>query len=281
MAGSRHDPFAGAAALIYGAARGIGRAVALEFARRGTRVAVADIDLAGARETTAAIAAAGGQAAAIACDVTDEASVRDAAARAEAALGELDIVMNNVGVILSGHPEDIPLSEWRRIVDLNLFSVVRSLEVFVPRMIARGRGHIVNTASFAGLFPYAANRLPYAASKAAVISLSESLAIHLRPQGVRVSCLCPGPVRTGVMSAMKTWTPHAAMRGPGARYRVVAAEDAAVTLAEGMLSGRVIIPTDEAVWADLARHAADPDAFIQAKIDQFAAGDPGLPGRRP
>ena len=114
--------------------------------------------------------------------------------------------MNNVGVILSGNPEDIPLAEWQRIVNLNLFSAVRSLEVFLPKMIARRSGYIVNTASFAGLYPYAANRIPYVASKAAVIAMSESLALHLLPQGVRVSCLCPGPVMTRVMEGMKTWS---------------------------------------------------------------------------
>lgn len=270
-------PFAGANVLIYGGGQGIGQAVAQEFARRGGRVAVADINLAGAQETAAAIKAAGGEAAAFGCDVTREASVGDVAADAERSLGEIDIVMNNVGVILNGNPEDIPTAEWRRIVDLNLFSVVHSNQVFLPKMIARGRGHIVNTASFAGLYPYAANRIPYVASKAAVVAMSESLALYLRPLGVRVSCLCPGPVATGVMNAMKTWSEDIAFRGPGSQYKVITAAQAAVILADGMRDGRVLIPTDDAVWDDIRRHAASPDAYIQSKIDDFARGDFGKP----
>ena len=270
-------PFDGAAALIYGGGQGIGQAVALEFARRGARVAVADINIEGAQETAAAIKAAGGRAAAFACDVTREESVRDAAAQAEQALGEIDIVMNNVGTILHGNPEDIPTSEWRRIMDLNFFSAVHSNQIFLPKMIARGRGYIVNTASFAGLYPYAANRMPYVAAKAAIVALSESLALYLKPMGVQVACLCPGPVATGVMNGMKTWSENVAFRGPGGQYQVISAEQAATVLADGMRDGRVIIPTDEKVWAVLQAHAASPDAFIQTKIDAFAAGDFGKP----
>ena len=205
-------PFAGANALIYGGAKGIGRAVALEFARRGARVAVADLDEAAAQDAAAAIIAAGGQAMALATNVLSDDSVRATAAAAEAQLGEIDIVMNNVGGMLNGHPEDIPMSEWQRMMDLNYFAAVRSQEIFLPKMIARGRGHIVNTASFAGLYPYAASRIPYAGAKAAVIAMTESLAIYLQPQGIRVSCLIPGPVMTGVLDTMTSWTPDCPMR---------------------------------------------------------------------
>lgn len=270
-------PFDGANVLLYGGGQGIGQAVALEFARRGARVAVADINVPGAEETAAAIRAAGGEAVALACDVTREDRVADVAAEAERALGEIDIVMNNVGVILNGNPEDIPTAEWRRIMDLNFFSAVHSNQVFLPKMIARGRGHIVNTASFAGLYPYAANRIPYVASKAAVVAMSEALALYLRPLGVRVSCLCPGPVATGVMNSMKTWSENVAFRGPGSQYAVISAEQAAIILADGMRDGRVIIPTDEKVWADIQARAASPDTFIQAKAEAFARGDLGKP----
>lgn len=269
-------PFAGSSTLIFGGAQGIGRGVALEFARRGARVAIADINLAGAHETVELISGAGGQAQAIACDVTDDASVREAAAAAEANFGEIDILMNNVGVIISGDPQDIPLFEWRRIIELNLFSAIRSLELLLPKFIARGKGHIVNTASFAGLYPYAVNRLPYVTSKAALIALSEGLALYLHPKGVRVSCLCPGPVATNVMAGMKTWTEGAPMRGPGTQYRLKSTGETAVILADGMRDGRIIIPTDEAVWEDVQRHAASPDAFVQEKIDAFARGDLGI-----
>jgi NAD(P)-dependent dehydrogenase (short-subunit alcohol dehydrogenase family) len=273
------DPsFAGKIALIYGAAKGIGRAVAQEFARRGAAIGIADIDLPNAQETASLITQAGGKAAAWRCDVTSDASVREVAVAAEIALGEIGIVMNNVGGILHGNPEDIPLSEWQRILDLNLLPVVRSNAVFLPKMLARGRGHIVNTASFAGLYPFATTRMPYVAAKAAVIALSESLALYLEPQGIRVSCLCPGPVRTNVMDGMKTWSPNVEMRGPGVNLAVKSVEEVAITLADGMRDGKIIIPTHDEAWETLARHGADPDGFIRTKINEFAAGNYGRPG---
>jgi NAD(P)-dependent dehydrogenase (short-subunit alcohol dehydrogenase family) len=271
--------FANKRALIFGGAKGIGRAIAFEFAKRGAQVAVADIDRTGAEETANVIIAAGAVATNLHCDVTSDESVRDTAAAAESALGEIDIVVNNVGVILSGNPEDIPIEEWQRVINLNLFPVVRSNAVFLPKLIARGSGHIVNTASFAGLYPYAANRMPYVASKAAVIALSESLALYLHPQGIRVSCFCPGPVMTGVMQGMKTWSDNVAMRGPGTQFKLMTADEAAIVLADGMSAGRVIIPTHDEVWDVVREHAASPDAFIDKKIAEFASGNSGLPGR--
>lgn len=269
--------FANKTVLIYGAAKGIGRAVALEFAHRGARVAIADIDVGGAQETAKLIQGIGGEATAVRCDVTNDASVREAAVGAEIALGEIDIVMNNVGAILHGNPEDIPISEWQRMLDLNLMSIVRSNAVFLPKMIARGSGFIVNTASFAGLYPFATTRMPYVAAKSAVVALSESMALYLQPQGIKVSCLCPGPVMTGVLEGMKTWSANVAMRGPGSKLAIKAVEDVARTLADGMEAGRVLIPTHEEVWETLSRHWADPNAFIQSKIDEFERGDLGRP----
>lgn len=270
-------PFEHRRALIYGAARGIGRAVALEFSRRGAAVAIADVDAAGADDTAQAIRAAGGEAIGIACDVRLDDSVRAAADEATRRLGDVDIVMNNVGVILSGHPEDIPVAEWQRILDLNLMSAVRSLAVFVPRMLSRGRGYIVNTASFAGLYPYATNRIPYAAAKAAVVTMTESLALHLLPKGIHVSCLCPGPVATRVSEGIKSWSADAVMRGPGSQFRLLTPEQVATTLADGMRDGRVLIPTHEEVFEVMREHAEAPDRFIRAKLAAFERGENGLP----
>ena len=281
MAGSNDPTFDKKAALIYGAAKGIGRAVAFEFARRGAKLAIADIDKAHADEAAAGIVAQGGQAVALRCDVMSDLSVREAAIAAEVSLGPIDIVMNNVGAILNGNPEDIPVAEWERILSLNFLSVVRSNAVFLPKMLARGSGYIVNTASFAGLYPFAASRMPYVAAKAAVVALSESMALYLQPQGIRVSCLCPGPVMTSVMDSMKTWSANAVMRGPGSQLDVKTVENVAATLADGMRDGRVIIPTHEEVWETLREHWASPDAFIQKKIDEFSRGDHGRPALKP
>jgi NAD(P)-dependent dehydrogenase (short-subunit alcohol dehydrogenase family) len=144
-------------------------------------------------------------------------------------------------------------------------------------MIARGSGHIVNTASLAGLYPYAANRLPYAASKAALINMSENLALYLHPLGVRVSCLCPGPTMTTMGQGMKTWSENVVMRGPGSEFDLRSQEHAATVLADGMSAGRIIVHTHEVAEELVRSHGDDPDAFVQARIDAYAAGDTGLP----
>lgn len=277
MTGQDNAPFAGERAFIFGGAKGIGKAVALEWARRGAAVAVADIDLAAAQDTAAEISGSGGAAFAVQADVLSEPSMRAAAEAAEAALGPVGIVMNNVGAILNGHPLDIPEAEYHRIFELNYFSIVRSNAIFLPRLLGRGSGHIVNTASFAGLYPYAAGRIPYAASKAAVISMTENLALLLEPKGVRISCFAPGPVMTSIAEGMKNWTPDLPMYGPGSETRLMNTAEAARVLADGMREGRILIPTDAIAFDIIARRAADPDAFTRSKIESFAAGDVGMP----
>lgn len=277
MDNSDNAPFAGASAIIFGGAKGIGKAVALEWARRGARVAIADIAADVAAQTASEIVGDGGEALAVGVDVLSQASMEAAALAAEAAFGPADIVMNNVGAILNGHPLDIPESEWRRIFELNYFSIVRSNAIFLPAMLARGSGHVVNTASFAGLYPYAAGRIPYASSKAAVISMSENLALLLEPQGVRVSCLIPGPVMTSIAEGMKDWTPDLPMYGPGSETRLLDTATVARVLSDGMRDGRILIPSDPIAFEIIASRAADPDAFARGKMASFAAGDPGMP----
>jgi NAD(P)-dependent dehydrogenase (short-subunit alcohol dehydrogenase family) len=277
MTGDVNAPFAGANALIFGGAKGIGRAVALEWARRGASLAIADIAATVAEQTASEIAAAGGKAIGLAADVLSAESIAAAAGAAEAELGPIDILMNNVGGMLNGHPEDIPFAEWHRIMDLNYFAAVRGVQHFLPKFIARGRGHIVNTASFAGLYPYAASRVPYAAAKAAVISMTENLAVYLDPKGIRVSCLIPGPVATRVMDSMTSWTEDCPLRGPGAETTLMLPEELAVKLSDGMEAGEILIPSDDVAWDIVRRWAAGPDAFIRAKVAEFESGDRGNP----
>jgi NAD(P)-dependent dehydrogenase (short-subunit alcohol dehydrogenase family) len=132
---------------------------------------------------------------------------------------------------------------------------------------------------FAGLYPYATNRIPYAASKAALISMSENLAVYLLPKGIRVSCLCPGPTMTTSTVGMKPWSESVIMRGPGRNLPVKSQEHAAKVLADGMCAGRIIIPTHEEGLETFARRGASPDRFIEEKIQEFASGNPGFPGR--
>lgn len=270
-------PFAGSAAIVIGGGRNIGRQVVLEFARRGARVAVADLDLEGAEETAALVRDLGVDSCALRCDVSDEQSVRETADEAQRRLGDIDIVMNNAGILSGGNPEDIPLEAWQRIMDVNFLGIIRGVQAFLPGMLARGRGHIVNTASFAGIYPFASSRVHYSASKAAVFMMSQNLALYLLPRGIRVSCLCPGPVMTTSDLGMKHFSQDYAMRGPGSFLVLKSQEETAKILADGMRDGRIIIPTDDKLWPTLAEWAASPDDWIRKKAAEFEAGDSGRP----
>ncbi len=120
-------------------------------------------------------------------------------------------------------------------------SVVRSLTVFLPGLLEQGSGHIVNTASTAGLFPYGFDRLPYTTTKHAIVGLSESLAVYLRPRGIGVSCFCPAGVMTNIMEQITFYGDPRPPRGPD--FGVVDADTAAALVVEGVAAGRFLIVT--------------------------------------
>ena len=164
-------PLTNTVAVITGGASSIGRGTAQSLSRRGAAVVIADVNVDGARTVADEIATAGGQSAAMACDVTGDSAFDELRDFVIDRFGRVDIVMNNVGVLASGQPDHIPVHEWQRIIDVNLMSVVRSNTAFLPMLIEQGHGHVVNTASFAGLFTYSYDRLPYAATKAAIVRI--------------------------------------------------------------------------------------------------------------
>jgi len=189
---------AGTTAVVTGGASGIGRATALELARRGADVVIADLHDERLGETANAIAALGRRCLPVRCDVTSDA---DVAALAEAAFGELgpvDLVMNNAGIAVLGPSYRVAMDDWQRILDVNVLGIVRGVGAFVPAMVERGRGYVVNTASIAGIWAYSWDCAPYITSKFAAYGYSEALARSLRPLGVGVSVLCPGLVHTNL-----------------------------------------------------------------------------------
>ena len=154
----------GATAVLTGAGSGIGRATAISLAARGARIVASDLDAGRAEETASLIAAAGGEAGHLAVDVSKQADLEALRDRGLERFGRLDVVMNNVGVLAMGPPEALPVEAWQRVLDLNLLSIARSNLVFLPHLLAQGRGHVVNTSSASGLLAYGFDRLPYVAS---------------------------------------------------------------------------------------------------------------------
>ncbi|HEX6592062.1 MAG TPA: SDR family NAD(P)-dependent oxidoreductase [Moraxellaceae bacterium] len=188
-----------ASAVVTGAGSGIGRAFALELARRGGRVLCSDINLATAEETVALIRAKGGEAWALACDVGNLAQVEAMAARAdELFAGQTDLVINNAGVGVGGRRiGEIPMEDWQWTVGVNMWGVVNGCHVFAPRLRKLGRGGVINVCSTAS-FAAAPLMGPYNLTKAAVLALSETLAAESAGTGVKVTALCPTFVKTNI-----------------------------------------------------------------------------------
>jgi NAD(P)-dependent dehydrogenase (short-subunit alcohol dehydrogenase family) len=254
-----------AVAVITGGGSGIGRATAHAFAQRGARVVVTDIDAARADRVAEEI---GSTAVAARCDVTSTEDIEAARDLALARFGRVDVVMNNVGVSVQGVIEDIPLEGWQRIIDINLLGMVRSNLVFVPLLLEQGSGHIVNTASTGGLLPYGYDRIPYTATKYAVVGMSESMAVYLRPRGIGVSCLCPAPVRTNMFEQITVYgTPSRSMVSP--KLTMVDADVVGEQVADGVESGRFLILTTPEVADHLRERGADVDAYLERVIEEY------------
>ena len=190
-----------ARAVVTGAGSGIGRAFALELARRGGRVVVSDVSEARAQAVVAEIEAAGGEALAVTCDVSDEAQVTELASLAELWFGRAPtLVVNNAGVGIGGSPVGQDrLEDWEWALGINLWGPVHGCRVFAPRLREAGFGGIINVASAAG-FAAAPHMAAYNVGKAGVVSLSETLAAELSGTGVHVSVLCPTFVRTNIVT---------------------------------------------------------------------------------
>jgi NAD(P)-dependent dehydrogenase (short-subunit alcohol dehydrogenase family) len=183
---------AGKTALVTGASRGIGRAIAIAYAEAGADLALSAHSADNLADTVAAVEALGRKAFVVPADVTDVDAVRRMVDEAIAALGHLDAVVNNAGGTSFMVPfTDLRFEGWTKVMRLNAESVVHVMQAAGPHLLGRGSGSVVNVASVAGMTgsPLVS---PYASSKAAVVSLTRSVAVEWASRGVRVNALCPG-----------------------------------------------------------------------------------------
>lgn len=191
------DPYAGRSAVVTGGGSGIGAALTRALVAAGAHVTVADLDLPAA-EAVASSVRGPGTAVAVLLDVTDAAAVEAVVAGVVAEHGGLDLMFNNAGILIAGETHLLTLDDWNRIIDINLRGVVHGVQAAYPRMVAAGRGQIVNTASAAGLM--ASGMLAsYCATKHAVVGLSLSMRSEAVGHGVGVTVVCPSAVETPIL----------------------------------------------------------------------------------
>ena len=190
--------FAGKTAFVTGGAGGIGLALGRAFAQSGMKVMLADIETDALQAAVKSLREISPDIGGTICDVADAASVERAAQAAFDAFGKVHVVCNNAGVAAGGGIDHISLDNWRWVIDVNLMGVLHGIKSFLPHIRAHGEGgHIVNTASMAGM-QGGLGLSPYGASKFAVVSMSEGLNLQLKPHGIGVSVLCPSYVRTRI-----------------------------------------------------------------------------------
>jgi NAD(P)-dependent dehydrogenase (short-subunit alcohol dehydrogenase family) len=191
------DQLSGKVAVVTGAASGIGLAMAEAFAAEGMRLVLADVDEAGMAAALSTLTGSGAEAIAVPTDVSDPSSVEALRDETLSSFRTAHVICNNAGVGGGGPLWEVPLEVWQWVFGVNFWGVVHGIRSFVPLLLEQGEGHVVNTASAAGLLstPFLG---PYSASKHAVVATSETLRLDLAGRGVGVSVLCPMWVRTRI-----------------------------------------------------------------------------------
>lgn len=272
--------FAGQVAVVTGAASGIGRALATALAAEGATVVLADVDGVGARQVAEGL---GEPAESATLDVTDAAAVQALVAGVAERHGRLDLLCNNAGIGAGGPAQQLAVEDWRRVIDVDLHSVVYGVAAAYPLMVRQGSGHIVNTASLAGLVP-SPLLTPYATAKAGVVGLSLSLRVEAAAYGVGVTVVCPGPVETPLLDQSGPADPGnpadpTSPRSPvnvrklltNALGEPYPAEAMAADILDGVAENRAVVvapPSAEAAWRQFRQ---DPEELLAVMAGQAVA----------
>ena len=238
----------GKVAIVTGAGSGIGAALAAAMVRRGDTVVLADQDEGAVRQVCAGLSGLPGSARPVPLDVRDAAAVAATVTGTQQEYGRLDVMVNNAGIGMRGELQDLTEEHWNRIIDVNVRGVVHGVMAAYPLMLEQGHGHLVNTASLAGLCP-SPLLTPYATTKHAIVGLSLSLRAEAAVRGVTVTVVCPGPVDTpfldkgGPADLPRTRIrQHLDVRAMiEENGRAYSADDLAADILKGMARGRAIV----------------------------------------
>ena len=227
-------------AIVTGGASGIGAALCCALAARGLAVVAADINMDGAEAIAALIRQRGGTAAARHVDVTNPNSVTQLVQHTVATHRRIDYMFNNAGIAVSADARDLRLEHWHRLIDVNLLGVIHGVQAAYPFMAQQGHGHIVNTASLAGLVPFPGN-LPYATTKHAVVGFSLTLRAEASDLGVKVSVVCPGFVQTAIVADSPALNVRDEKVQRSQPFKFMDADDAAQRILAGVWRNQAVI----------------------------------------
>ena len=227
-------------AIVTGGASGIGAALCCALAARGLAVVAADINMDGAEAIAALIRQRGGTAAARHVDVTNPNSVTQLVQHTVATHRRIDYMFNNAGIAVSADARDLRLEHWHRLIDVNLLGVIHGVQAAYPFMVQQGHGHIVNTASLAGLVPFPGN-LPYATTKHAVVGFSLTLRAEASDLGVKVSVVCPGFVQTAIVADSPALNVRDEKVQRSQPFKFMDADDAAQRILAGVWRNQAVI----------------------------------------
>lgn len=244
------DDFQGRGAVITGGASGIGLATATEFARRGARLVLSDVDQPALEQAVNRLRGDGIDAHSVVCDVRNLDEVVHLAEESFRLLGQVDVVFSNAGIVVAGPMAQMNHDDWRWVIDIDLWGSIHTVEAFVPMLIEQGKGgHIAFTASFAGLVPNTGLGT-YGVAKYGVVGLAETLAREVKANGIGVSVLCPMVVETKLVSNSErirgadyglSATPDAALGSLPTQDEAVTADDVARLTADAILANRLYV----------------------------------------
>lgn len=253
-------------ALVTGAGSGIGRTTALVLADHGAKVIVCDINLDGLKETEKLLQAKGAQVELEQADVSDWDSMQAMASRVLSRHAQVDILINNAGVVTVGDFQNVPLEDWHWIMGVNVMGVVHGCKLFSPGMIAAERGHIINISSVAG-FCAPPEMSAYGASKHAVLGLTEALRYELAEFNVGVSAICPGFINSNIVNSGRMH--GAALTGKEKINEMYLKNNhdpmlVAKAIVNAIRGNKAVVPVSQEAWV-----AYGTKRFIPSVIDAF------------